>query len=219
MNDWERLQLLNSRKEAQREKMKQIRDAIPREKREEESQALFRIVTQTELYENAKWILSYVSFGSEVGTRELLKKALKDGKRVYVPAVQRMPSRISSADNVKDKSGLKMNFFRLENPEELHPGTMGIPEPEADPARAFPYDLHMSLDKAEECVFLVPGLAFDRSCHRLGYGGGCYDRYLSRFDKKMTVGLSFTEQIVDEVPYGDKDVALDLVVTPGGAFY
>lgn len=203
MNDWEKLQLLNGQKDALRTTMKQIRDSIPEEQRAQESKALLDIVTQTELYENAKWILSYVSFGSEVDTRELLKRALKDGKRVYVPAVQEK----------------HMDFFQLENLDALKPGTMGIPEPEADPARVFPYDLHLSLDKAEECVFLVPGIAFDRKCHRLGFGGGYYDRYLDGFHKKMTVGLSYTEQIVDSVPVGEKDVSLDLVVTPGGAFY
>lgn len=203
MNDWERLQLLNQQKEELRRQMRDRRDALTPEVRAEESRALFNIVTQTELYENAKWILSYVSCGSEVDTRELLRKALKDGKRVYVPAVQ----------------GKEMEFYQLENPEELQPGAMGIPEPDRNPARVFPYDMHLSLDKAEECVFLVPGLAFDKSCHRLGQGGGYYDRYLSRFNKKMTVGLSYSEQVIDAVPAGDRDVALDLVVTPGGAFY
>lgn len=203
MNDWERLQLLNQQKEELRRQMRDRRDALTPEVRAEESRALFNIVTQTELYENAKWILSYVSCGSEVDTRELLRKALKDGKRVYVPAVL----------------GKEMEFYQLENPEELQPGAMGIPEPDRNPARVFPYDMHLSLDKAEECVFLVPGLAFDKSCHRLGQGGGYYDRYLSRFNKKMTVGLSYSEQVIDAVPAGDRDVALDLVVTPGGAFY
>lgn len=207
MNDWERLQQLSSQKDKLRTQMRQQRDAIPEEKRKEESQILFQMITQTELYLDAKWIISYVSFGSEVDTHELIRRSLKDGKRVYVPRI----------DNIEGRE--RMHFFELLEDSKLTPNAMGIMEPEEDPGHVFPYDLHLSLDKAQDCVFFVPGLAFDKSCHRLGYGKGYYDRFLSRFDKKMTVGLSYTEQIVEEVPADDHDIALDLVVTPQGAFY
>lgn len=203
MNDWEKLQLLNQRKDELRDKMKVVRNGISDESRVEQNKTLFDMITQTELYQNAKWILSYVSFNSEVDTKELLKRALKDGKKVYVPKI----------------ANERMNFFRLEDFGELSMNSMGILEPDGDPAKSFPYDLHLSLDRAEECVFFVPGLAFDKDCNRIGFGKGYYDKYLARFHKKMTVGLAFSEQIVDQVPSNEKDVALDLVVTPTGAYY
>ena len=61
---------------------------------------------------------------------------------------------------------------------------------------------------------MVPGLAFDAHGHRLGRGGGYYDRFLGRLRRTAaTVGLGFDVQITDEVPVNDGDVSVDIVVT------
>ena len=61
---------------------------------------------------------------------------------------------------------------------------------------------------------VVPGLAFDAHGHRLGRGGGYYDRFLGRLRRTAaTVGLGFDVQITDEVPVNDGDVSVDIVVT------
>ena len=171
-------------KKALREKMKTIRDAIPEETRKEEDRILTDTILQTPFYAQAKWILTYVSFGSEVDTHALIRSALKDRKRVFVPCV-------------KDKA---MDFYEIEALTDLAPGTMGI-------------------DRAEECAVFVPGLAFDRNCHRIGYGGGYYDRFLASFRKKMAVGLCYTEQVQEAIPCLPEDMQTDIVVTPTGAFF
>ncbi|MEN0062613.1 MAG: 5-formyltetrahydrofolate cyclo-ligase [Myxococcota bacterium] len=60
---------------------------------------------------------------------------------------------------------------------------------------------------------LVPGLAFDGSGRRLGWGGGFYDRYLAA-NKVFSIGLALDEAIVDDVPHDVRDQRVDLVVTP-----
>jgi len=66
-------------------------------------------------------------------------------------------------------------------------------------------------------VAVVPGLAFDRRGHRVGYGGGFYDRFLGRLrPDALTVGICFSVQLVDEVPHGRGDRPVDLVVTEEG---
>lgn len=68
-------------------------------------------------------------------------------------------------------------------------------------------------------VVLVPLLAFDARGHRLGYGGGFYDRTLNRLRKSkriVAVGLAYDEQRVDEVPVESYDEKLDWVLTPSG---
>lgn len=191
-------------KEELRRKMREIRDSIPDEVREEENKTITKIILHTELYETASCILSYVSFGSEVDTKELIRQAIRDGKRVYVPKV--LPHG-------------KMDFFLCEDLSLLVRNEKGILEPEANPARLFPYTTHISLDSAENCMILVPGLAFDAKLGRIGYGAGYYDRYLSGFCKKMTIGMAFKEQIVEEVPMGQDDIPMDLVVTPERAYF
>ncbi len=191
-------------KEELRSKMKEVRDSIPAETREAENQAITNIILNTELYESAVCILSYVSFGSEVDTSGLIRQAIRDGKKVYVPKV--LPHG-------------KMDFFLCEDPALLVRNERGILEPEADPAKLFPYTTHISLDSAENCMILVPGLAFDAGLGRIGFGAGYYDRYLAGFRKKMAIGMAFNEQIVDEVPMGQEDIPMDLVVTPERAYF
>ena len=192
-------------KEALRVRMKQARADIPAQVRAQEDEALTRIILGTELYDTAAFILTYVSFGTEADTTALIRRAIRDGKRVFVPYV--FP-----------KSG-RMDFFLCEDLGKLRRNRMGIPEPEPDPTKLFPYTTHISLDSAENCMILVPGLAFDAKLGRIGYGGGYYDRYLAGFHKKMAVGMAYNEQIVDEVPMGQDDIPLDLVVTPQQAYF
>ena len=63
-------------------------------------------------------------------------------------------------------------------------------------------------------VVVTPGLAFDREGRRLGYGGGYYDRYLSRLHPHaVRIGIGFSRQVVEEVPEEDGDETVDVIVT------
>ena len=203
-----------------RSKMKDIRFRIPEEERARQNKMLTEMILGTEMYANARYILSYISFGTEVDTKELIKKAIRDTKRVYVPKVQQLLKKDHLQQETEAKEPEKdIFFYEIEDLSGLKMSSMGVPEPPADPSKKFPYELHLSLDRAEECLLFVPGLAFDSSLHRIGYGSGYYDRFLNRFRKKMAVGLAYSEQIIESVPVTDHDEALDLVVSPSGAFY
>ena len=65
-------------------------------------------------------------------------------------------------------------------------------------------------------TILLPGLAFDPTGARLGYGGGFYDRYLQQHPQALTIGLAFDAQIIPEVPCESHDERLDRVLTPSG---
>ena len=63
-------------------------------------------------------------------------------------------------------------------------------------------------------LVVVPGLTFDTQGHRLGRGGGFYDRFLSRLRRSATtIGLAFDGQIIDRVPVNDRDIAVEIIVT------
>jgi 5-formyltetrahydrofolate cyclo-ligase len=68
-------------------------------------------------------------------------------------------------------------------------------------------------------VVLIPLLAFDREGHRLGYGGGFYDRTLARLPRALRIGCAFAAQEVDSVPHGPYDQRLHAVVTEAGLRY
>lgn len=190
-----------------RKSLKAMRDAIPEEDRVAQSKSITQVLQGTEMYQNARFVLCYVSFGSEVDTHELIQQAIRDQKKVYVP-------KIVSSDN-----GKHMEFFQCEDIHALQPGSMGILEPEADYAKVFPYDIHLSLDRAEECLVIVPGLGFDEHLGRIGYGGGYYDRFLSKCRKQFSIGVAYKQQMIENIPMDENDVAVDLVLTSDRAYF
>ncbi len=67
-------------------------------------------------------------------------------------------------------------------------------------------------------VIVVPLLAFDESCHRIGYGGGWYDRFLATQPDAIKVGVAFDVQLAESFPIEDHDVQLDMVITESSVF-
>ncbi|MEZ5853610.1 MAG: 5-formyltetrahydrofolate cyclo-ligase [Hyphomicrobiaceae bacterium] len=105
----------------------------------------------------------------------------------------------------------KALVFRSWSPgEPLATAIWGIKEPEASAPEVLPD------------IVLMPLLAFDRQGHRLGYGGGFYDRTLKALRAAQpitTIGLAFAEQEVDAVPHLDYDERIDWVLTPDGPIH
>ena len=157
-----------------------------RQIREDSSRITARIL-ENEEYRNADALFAYVDYRHEVMTRPLIVQAWKDGKRVAVPRV----------------TGDEMHFYYLESFDQLEPGCMGIPEPAGC----------RSADEDDHALVIVPGVAFDEKRHRIGYGGGYYDKYLSRHPDHPTMAAAFEFQIFDEVPAEDTDILPDQIVT------
>ena len=108
------------------------------------------------LFLEATDIYCYANYNGETGTLAIMEEAWKLGKSVWFPRVE----------------GGEMNFYLVEQKEDLRPGAYGILEPTGE-YKADGYD----------GLLIMPGVAFDEECHRIGYGGGFYDR----FDSMVTV--------------------------------
>ena len=137
-------------------------------------------------YKKANTIYGYLPYNQEVRTWELLQKAMEDGKRVAVPKVY----------------GEEMRFIYITDFSQVSDGYCGIPEPLADEPVA----------NDKDALVLMPGLAFDRDGHRIGYGGGFYDRFLSAEPGHPTVALCYDFQLVEELPTEEFDIPVDLVI-------
>ena len=144
------------------------------------------------LFETAQWhkarsVYAYVAFNQEVRTRPIIERAWADGKRVAVPKIV---------------AG-EMRFIWLEDFDGLAPGgAFGILEPiENEPVA-----------DDDGALVLVPGLAFDARGHRLGYGGGYYDRWLAANPGHPTVALCYAFQRVDRIEDEGHDIAVDSVI-------
>ncbi len=146
-------------------------------------------------YAAAHTVLLYVNaFAEEINTRSFFLHALAAGKRVLCPRVQRQDNR--------------MRLFQITSPSaNLEPGILGIPEPREDCAL---------VAAAEVDWALIPGLAFDCRCYRLGRGGGHYDRLLPGIRPDASCwALGFDCQLAGELPIEPHDVPIDGVATPG----
>ena len=172
---------------------KELRRAIRERKRamtEEEivsrSAKLGVLFTQSDAYKNAKTIYGYLPYNQEVRTVPMLEQALKDGKRVAVPKVY----------------GDEMKFLYLDDLTKVSKGYAGIPEPIADEPVA----------DDETALVLMPGLAFDPAGHRIGYGGGFYDKFLAAEPNHPTLALCYEFQLLPELDTEEHDIPVDTVL-------
>jgi 5-formyltetrahydrofolate cyclo-ligase len=168
------------------------RDATPAEDRAIAGASIAATLSMRQDFASSRTLLLTLPFGSEWDTRALLRTALARAKTGALPRVNR-------ATRMLDICAIT----RLEH--DAAPGYRGIPEPGAHCAL---------LDVATIDWVLVPGVAFDREGHRIGYGGGYYDRLLPllRADAHRVAG-AFELQLVDHVPAAPHDVTIDAVVT------
>jgi 5-formyltetrahydrofolate cyclo-ligase len=136
----------------------------------------------------------YLDFRSEVRTQPFLPALWSAGKRVAVPYCT--------------ANGLE--HFQLDDIGELAPGALGILEPRMELRSA----ADRRIAPAELDLIIVPGLAFDPHCNRIGYGKGYYDRLLHQVGLDATVvGVAFQCQIFPEVPMLPYDVPMQMVIT------
>ena len=140
-----------------------------------------------ELYKAAKTIYGYLPYNQEVRTVPMLEQAIRDGKAVAVPKCY----------------GEEMRFLYITDfVNEVAPGYANIPEPIADEPVAD--------DKT--ALVLMPGLAFDPQGHRIGYGGGFYDRFLSAEPDHPTLALCYGFQMVEHLQTEEFDIPVDKVL-------
>jgi len=153
------------------------------------SETITELLIQHLLFKKKNNILFYVSYNGEVHTHQLIKKSLVS-KNVYVP--------------ISETETHSLQISRLEDWDELIPGTYGILEPIKEKKRVHPITI---LD-----LIIVPGVAFDEKGHRLGQGGGYYDWLLSNTNTP-TIALAFESQIIDSIPLESHDQQVDVIIT------
>ena len=169
-----------------RQLMKEKKRAMTPEQIEAASVRLGELFAQCEPYQQAETIYFYLPYNQEVRTLPMIEKAFADGKRVAVPKVY----------------GDEMRFIYIEDLSGIAKGSFGIPEPVADEPVA----------NDPKALILMPGLAFDREGHRIGYGGGYYDKYLNAQHGHPTVALCYAFQMQSHLETEEFDIPVDLVL-------
>ena len=139
-------------------------------------------------FREARTVLLFYSFGSEIPTAGLIQRSLDQGKSVFLPLLE--------------AGG--MIAAELKPGDSLAATTYGPKEPSN----------RVAIDPAQVGLVVAPGLGFDPQGYRLGYGGGHYDRYLATLPPATPrLGIAFHQQLVPELPHEPADERLDVVVT------
>lgn len=173
-------------KTALRKEIRERKRAMTEEQIVSAGQRLGELFLACEQYRQAKSVYGYLPYNQEVRTVPMLEQALKDGKRVAVPKV----------------FGEEMKFIWLEDLTAVESGFAGIPEPVADgPVADDP-----------TALVLMPGLAFDPQGHRIGYGGGFYDKFLAAEPDHPTVTLCYDFQVYEHLETEEFDKMVDCVL-------
>ena len=173
-------------KQALRQAIRAQKRAMTEEDILRRSEILAEKFARSDTYRAAKTIYGYLPYNQEVRTVPMLRRALEEGKRVAVPKVY----------------GDDMKFIYLDDLSQVAKGYAGIPEPVADGPVA----------RDETALVLMPGLAFDRVGHRIGYGGGFYDKFLAREPHHPTVALCYDFQVIERLETEEFDIPVDQVI-------
>ncbi|MCJ7665969.1 MAG: 5-formyltetrahydrofolate cyclo-ligase [Actinobacteria bacterium] len=174
-----------------RKRIQKKRDSLSDQIRLTKSKAIAAKFIKLGFYKDSKKIIAYFPFRSEIDTTIIIRKALRQQKKVLLPRV----------------NGKDLDLYYIKDlSKDLGPGSFGIMEPV--PAECIPAS-YKDID-----LVLIPGVGFDRQMNRLGYGGGFYDKLLKILPADLPrIAIAFDLQIVDSIPIMAHDLKIDIIVT------
>jgi 5-formyltetrahydrofolate cyclo-ligase len=185
--------MIHKKKKELRKKVQEIRDELDTEQRKILSARIASNLWSVPEFVDAETILFFISFRSEVDTLPMIRMALEEERTVCIPCTE-----------MNDKSMVASRIMDVDG--DLEMGNYNILEPRQECLRPEPPD---QID-----VIIMPGVAFDPTGGRLGYGGGYYDRFLEKCSSHCKlIALAFELQIVEHVPCADHDHHIHKIVT------
>jgi len=179
-------------KEELRKTILQQRLALTSVLAHEKSQKIQKAVLASPEWSKAQKIGLYNFVKNEVETTLLFMTGLEQSKNIYYPKVEQ-----------------GLHFYEVSGPEDLQKGAWAILEPK---------DHCKALGAGEKLdLVIVPGVVFDKSCNRIGYGKGFYDNVLKEF-AGASIALAYDFQVVDSIEADVWDVRLNKIITDAGEF-
>jgi 5-formyltetrahydrofolate cyclo-ligase len=180
--------LIRRFKDATRERMKRIRLATPADALLSRSTRIADAVRALPEFAGARAVLGYVAVQGEADVSSLEHDVRRRGGRWILPRVE----------------GKTLALHEIPEGAVLTPGSFGIPEPSPDLPRVAPEQVDFAL---------IPALAVDERGHRIGWGGGFYDRVLPNLACAFHCAVVYDFQLIAEAPATSHDVAVHAVVS------
>ncbi|MEM7009540.1 MAG: 5-formyltetrahydrofolate cyclo-ligase [Thermodesulfobacteriota bacterium] len=161
---------------------------------DEKSSTISDHIVELEAFKLAKSISLYSPILNEVRTSAIFKAAVGLKKEVYFPRV----------------NSLSLDFYRIYDLNDLVQGSFGVLEP-------VPNKHKVNLEQVD--LFILPGLAFDKSGNRLGFGKGFYDRALKNISENKKVGICYDIQLLSSIPTDEHDSRVGTIITEQGIVF
>lgn len=181
------------KKKKLRQQYEALRASVTIQERELYEHNIMEHICSSEVYNSSNIICSFVSFGSEVFTKQLNDRIMGSGKILCLPHI------IGTR---------KMEMIVVTRDTTFVVNKYGINEPIGQP---------IQLTHEVNALCIVPLLAYDTFGHRLGFGGGFYDMFLQEHQQMLTLGIAFSKQYSEsELPYEEHDVILDMIINEHG---
>ncbi|KAK6509900.1 hypothetical protein TWF481_004628 [Arthrobotrys musiformis] len=218
--------LRNAKRELRAAVAKRL-DALDAESVREQSRTVVSLLTGLPEYQQARRVSIYLSMpAGEIDTTAIVQDALEQGKRVFIPFTHKAMPAPTPGEDQKPSVMDMVSLESLEDYQGLKRNNWGIPTP-----------TKKSLETRKNCMdeiktgnpgldlIVMPGVAFDGECRRLGHGKGYYDYFLRRYSERtdgkvpFTVGVALKDQFLvppESVPVGDKDWPLDTIIVGDG---
>ena len=171
-----------------RQKIKQLRREMSAHEVSLKSHCAAQIFLATDIYKNAQQIMLYSRLGNETDTAEITDTAFADGKLLVFPVTDQ-------------KTGLITPYYVDKN-TVFKKGGFSVFEPS---------DTQIA-DMSKTDVIIVPGIVFDKSGNRIGFGKGCYDKFLSSLNA-IKIGFCYDFQVFDYIPCDAYDIKMDFLIT------
>ena len=180
-----------SEKEQLRKALKEKRKSLSAAEVDEKSSVAAKIFLESDVYKKASTIMLYMPIQNEVDTSRIIDRAFMDKKQLVFPVTDR-------------KNGV-ITPYLAEDKTEFKKGAFSVPEPA----------LRKEISFEEIDVILVPGIVFDKSGNRIGFGKGCYDLFLCKCNALKT-GVCYEFQLFDKIPADEHDIKMDYILTEAG---
>ena len=174
------------------------REQVPPDVRAGRDARICKNILSSAAYRFSDVLLLYYPTRGEIDILPVAHAATAAGKRIAYPRC-----------NKEDHS---MTFHFIESEKDLENGTFGLQEPRAELPAFCP-------EKKEDAnvLCLVPAVVYDKRGYRIGYGGGYYDRFFSKF-RPTSLGIVYEDFVLDSVPHGRFDLTVDVVMTERGVY-
>ena len=178
---------MTDNRESIRNKIKHIRNLQSTDDIDKNSNIIMDKLFSTQIFKESDCIGFYYSLKTEVLTSSMIQKTLDLGKNVCLPKI--------------DRQSKTMDFHTIDGMENLRENYLDILEP-VDGVICTNID-----------AIIVPGIAFDKSGNRLGFGSGYYDKFLTLHASIYKIALAFDFQLINTIDIQEHDVPVDLIIT------